>query len=339
MAEVTIVVPSYNHARFLPDCLGSVLAQTFRDWRLLLIDDRSRDESVGIAERFAREDGRIEVLRNAANLGTYATQQRGLDESASPLVAVLNSDDVWAPTKLARQVEALARHPGSPYCYVLGGKIDEEGRCLEGEDVHADWPREEVQETLPWLLDRNRILASGVVFRREGLRFPSACRYSGDWVALLERSVVGPALCVPEPLTLWRQHERNTYVASPGQMLEEIRVREAIQRKGSAWFRPRLDPRRVRSGLASNAMHLLALRAYFYDVPGARRAGLAALRLGAGGAFKRALGTLLPAERLRERLWPRRLANETGLDPRTLGRMLRERETLALAVSGRPGEA
>ena len=334
MPRITVVVPSYNHARFLPACLASVQAQTFEDWRLLLIDDGSRDESLQIARAAALLDPRIEVRANETNLGTYGAQQRGLDESSSPLVAIMNSDDLWAPTKLARQVEALDRHPEAAFCYVRGGMIDAAGQAMKGEDVHLDWPTDEVGELLPWLLYENRVLASGVVFRRPGLRFETSCRYSGDWVTLIERAVAGPAALVPEPLTFWRQHEHNTYLASPRQMREEIRVREAIARQAADWSLPRLDPALVRRGLAKNALNLFALRVFFHDLAGARRAGFEALRYGSRAALKRTLGGFLPIERLRPHLWPRMHGAANDLPAEELRRMLREGEPLRLLPPG-----
>lgn len=305
MATVSIVIPSYNHARFLPDCLGSIQRQTFEDWQLVLIDDGSKDDSVEIARQYAREDPRISVHVNEQNLGTYGTEQRGLDLSESPYVAIMNSDDLWAPTKLERQLKTLAAHPQAPLCYVLGWMVDDEGREIEGEDVHLDWPTDEVQDVLPYLLYENRILASGVLFRREGLRFETTCRYSGDWVALLERAYTGPVACVPERLNFWRQHDNNTYRISPKQLLEEIRVREAIARHPKRWFLPRLDAEIVRRGLMKNEMNLFALYTYFMEPARARKAGWTAFRYGNNkkSALKRTLSSFLPADYLRKYFW------------------------------------
>lgn len=331
MPRIVIIVPSYNHARYLSACLESVQAQTFRDWSLLLIDDGSRDESVEIAREFARRDHRIQVQVNEMNRGTYSTQQRGLDETDSPLVAILNSDDLWAPSKLERQVDLLDRYPSAPYSYVLGALIDDQGR-LQGEDVHKDWPRDEVQDPLPYLLYENRILASGVLFRRAGLRFVTTCRYSGDWIALLERSVVGPAACVDERLTFWRQHGENTYIASPRQMAEEIRVREAIERRSDDWSLPRLDPSAVRRGLGKNSLNLLALHAFFRDHSEARAAGLKAIAYGSRASVKRTLATYLGQERLRRHLWPAMAGAANDLTPEDLRLVLAESPTLELQI-------
>ena len=107
--RVSIIIPSYNHGRFLRQCLQRVLDQTFTGWELILIDDGSKDDSVAIARSYA--DPRIQVHQNEANLGTYGTEQKALGMSRGEFVAVLNSDDLWHVEKLARQVELLEKHP------------------------------------------------------------------------------------------------------------------------------------------------------------------------------------------------------------------------------------
>ncbi len=303
MPLVSILVPSYNHALYLRACLDSVLAQDFADWELILIDDGSTDESLEIARSYV--DPRVRVEANATNLGTYGALERALGMANGGLVAVLNSDDFWAPRKLREQVHALERHPGASIAYVLGWKADEASALDETEDVHADWPQAELQEPLPNLLCENRILASGVLFRREALRFDSTLRYSGDWSALLGASLRGPAACVPERLTFWRQHGANTYLQSPAQMLEEIRVRLAIDAR-KAWSVRSIDGREIRDGLGRNAMNLVALHAFFGDSGGVRRFGLRAMRLcrNKRRAVKRALSSLVSARRRRLHFWP-----------------------------------
>ncbi|MCW5941987.1 MAG: glycosyltransferase [Fimbriimonadaceae bacterium] len=303
--RVSILVPSYNHGRFLERTLGSVIAQTFDDWELLLLDDRSPDDSVDVARRIAAQDPRIRVEVNERNLGAYGTEQRALERTSGNLVAVLNSDDFWHPEKLERQIAALDKRPDASCAFVLGWMADREGNPQTDDDVHAGWPTDPQARFLPHLLHENRILASGVLFRREALRFEETCRYSGDWVALLEAVARGPALCVPERLTFWRQHGENSYLISPKQLLEELRVRRAIQAHAARWFA--LEPASaVRRGLGRNAMNLFACAMFFGSRREALRAGVACLRYHADrkSALKRTLSGFLPADYTRRYFWP-----------------------------------
>lgn len=305
MATVAVIIPSYNHGRFLRACLDSVLAQTFTDWELLLMDDGSTDDSVAIAQEYATRDSRIRVGVNETNLGTYGTEQKCLESTESLYVAVMNSDDFWHPEKLAKQVAALESELSASFSYVLGWKADEEGVVDNIEDVHADWPTTPLQDLLPYLLKENRILASGVLFRRDGLRFDTSCRYSGDHVALLEASLRGLAACVPERLTYWRMHGNNTFTVSEKQMLEEIRIREAVLAEAGAWRRARPGDPQVESGLVANASNLFAV----YTLFGYRRriAKLARYMVGANpnrrAALKRFVSIMLPRKYLRDYFW------------------------------------
>ena len=305
MPRVSILIPSYNHARFLSHCLASVKNQTVEDWELILVDDGSTDNSVAIARSFAQDDSRISVLQNEKNLGTYGTEQRALGLSRGEFVAVLNSDDFWAQSKLEKQVKLLDRHPDAPYAYTLGWLAYEENEIDETRNMHAHWPTEEVQEPLPHLLYENRIFASSVLFRRDALRFEKSCRYSGDWVALLEQSCLGPAACVSDRVSFWRQHGINTSAQSVPQILEEIRVRKAIRDGREKWFVPRLDPKEIWRGLATNQINLQALYALCGCGQLARKEAALALRWHPKKkiVLKRCLASLLPTAVLRKRLW------------------------------------
>lgn len=302
MPQVTVIIPSYNHAAYLPACIESIQNQTFTDWQMILIDDGSTDDSVEIARTIAQSEPRLQVHQNPQNLGTYGTEQRGLDLSESQYVAIMNSDDVWSPGKLERQITQLEADPTLVLSYCLGSLIDDQGQEIPGHSVHADWPTNSPQNPLPWLLYENRILASGVLWRREVLRFETTCRYSGDWVALLEAATRGPFGCIPENLTFWRQHDTNSYRLSIRQAAEEIRVREAIHRQISSFRAHTPDWQR---GYAQNLMNLTSLYAFFYQPQRARAALKTSLTAAPNKrqVLKRLAGSYLPIEKFRRHLW------------------------------------
>jgi glycosyltransferase involved in cell wall biosynthesis len=300
--SVSILLPSYNHARFLPFCLRSVIGQTVDDWELIAVDDGSQDGSVSVLRLF--DDPRIQFHENSSNLGTYGTLDRALSISTGEYVAVLNSDDAWQPDKLRLQIEALEAAPNAPFVYSLGFRIDETDQPIESTYAPIDVSHESRQDLLPILLERNDILASSVVFRRSCARFRPELRYSGDWVALLEPARTNQVAFVDEPLTAWRMHENNTFRRSPGQVQEEVMIRESILNQPTLWQVPRLSRLEVRRGLAACARHLSALYVLQGRPMEARLAARSAVRFEPGRTSIRRLAAVsLPLEKARRYLW------------------------------------
>jgi len=102
MELVSIIMPTYNCGRFIKESIDSVLAQTYENWELLIVDDCSTDETESIVRGY--KDERIHYWRNAHNEGAALTRNRALREAKGKYIAFLDSDDVWLPEKLERQV-------------------------------------------------------------------------------------------------------------------------------------------------------------------------------------------------------------------------------------------
>jgi teichuronic acid biosynthesis glycosyltransferase TuaG len=110
MPSVSIVTPVYNAARWLPETLASVQAQTFTDWEHLLVDDCSTDNSAPIIEAAARQDPRVRLLRTPYNMGPSRARNLALDAARGRFVALLDADDLWLPEKLQRSLAWLTEH-------------------------------------------------------------------------------------------------------------------------------------------------------------------------------------------------------------------------------------
>jgi glycosyltransferase involved in cell wall biosynthesis len=98
--EITVIIPAYNAERTVGIAVDSVLAQTFANFELLVIDDGSQDETADVVT--ARDDPRVKCVRTE-NGGVSVARNRGLDLAAGSYVAFLDADDAWQPTKLERQ--------------------------------------------------------------------------------------------------------------------------------------------------------------------------------------------------------------------------------------------
>lgn len=126
---VSVIMPAYNAERFLETAVRSVMAQTVTDWELLVLDDGSQDSTLAIAQTLAKEDPRIRVLPNEANMGVAKTRNRGFDLCRGEYVALLDSDDLWHAEKLEKQLD-LAERTGAELVYCSYGMVDEYGKKI-----------------------------------------------------------------------------------------------------------------------------------------------------------------------------------------------------------------
>ncbi len=108
MPRVSVIIPTYNRAGLVQEAVASVLAQTYQDFELLVVDDGSTD---GTPETLEAYGGAIRVLRRPHRKGVSAARNRGSSAATGEWLAFLDSDDLWLPEKLARQMAYLAAHP------------------------------------------------------------------------------------------------------------------------------------------------------------------------------------------------------------------------------------
>jgi len=123
--KISVVIPVYNVVRFLPACLDSLSAQTFRDWTCLLVDDGSDDGSSEICRDYAGQDTRF-VVRRVENRGAYAARNVGLSWADGDAVYFCDSDDILHPELLERLASAL-ESSGGDFAYVDAVEFPEDG--------------------------------------------------------------------------------------------------------------------------------------------------------------------------------------------------------------------
>jgi glycosyltransferase involved in cell wall biosynthesis len=163
--KVTVFVPFYNRADYLGSTIESVLAQSFGDFELLLVDDGSTDGSREVIAGFG--DRRIRVESNEQNLGIPRTRNRGLEFARGEYLALLDSDDIAHPKRLERQVQFLDRHTDYAEIGTWCGFIDERGRRLSRVKRHAIHPDDIRAEMLFRCPISNRSVMGRVAILRE----------------------------------------------------------------------------------------------------------------------------------------------------------------------------
>lgn len=122
---VSIIMPSYNTAAYIADSIASVLAQTYINWELIIVDDCSSDETDIVVLPFLK-DNRVHYLKNERNSGAAVSRNRALSEAKGRYIAFLDSDDLWLPDKLAHQI-AFMQENQSVFSYTAYEEMDAEG--------------------------------------------------------------------------------------------------------------------------------------------------------------------------------------------------------------------
>ena len=105
---VSIIMPSYNTAQYIGDSIKSIQNQTYSNWELIIVDDCSTDNSVEVIESF--NETRIRLLHNEKNSGAAVSRNYALREAKGKWVAFLDSDDLWLPEKLEKQIQFMEEH-------------------------------------------------------------------------------------------------------------------------------------------------------------------------------------------------------------------------------------
>jgi glycosyltransferase involved in cell wall biosynthesis len=143
MSTISVIIPVYNTAAYLPRCLASVLGQTYRDLEVILIDDGSTDDSAALCDDFARKDARVRVIHQE-NGGLSAARNAGLDAACGDLIGFVDSDDWIEPDMYAYLVDLLEQDTSDIAEIMLEvaysddhrmRQLSEQKKLLEGDDI------------------------------------------------------------------------------------------------------------------------------------------------------------------------------------------------------------
>jgi glycosyltransferase involved in cell wall biosynthesis len=127
-ALVSIIMPSYNTGRFIAETIDSVLAQSYENWELIIVDDCSTDDTQQVVAPYL-SDQRIRFIKNEKNSGAAVSRNRALREAKGKWVAFLDSDDLWNPSKLEKQI-AFMEQGGYRFSYTGYEEINETSQTL-----------------------------------------------------------------------------------------------------------------------------------------------------------------------------------------------------------------
>ena len=222
---VSIVIPTYNSARFLASTVESVIAQTFEDWELVLVDDGSSDKTVQLSQQLAAGNPKIRAVEGTHG-GPSVARNEGLRHSAprSEFVIFLDSDDRWEPEALETLLQALKDNPSCIAAHGLARATDLQGVQYEADDL-ADSMRRRRAVTANGLIDvpisepttfsmmlvKNWIVTPGTcLIRRSGLdkvgAFDPELSSGEDWDLNIRLARAGNLALIDRVVLSWRRH-------------------------------------------------------------------------------------------------------------------------------------
>lgn len=267
MPRVSVIIPTYNCARFIAATLDSVLAQTDQDFEIIVVDDGSTDNTRAVLQPYL---DRITYIFQQ-NSERSAARNNALRRAGGEYVAFLDSDDLWTPDKLERQIAVLEANPQVSLVFSQARYIDENGQPISfcGQTIDGE-PGEAVKiadYSIP-LLSGNVVAGGGsaAVVRRWMLdevgEFDLDLVQSEDWDMWVRLAQMGPFAYIPEPLTSYRVYGWKKLLT---RQMDEENIQQHLQivdKNLVGWRGDAQEKQRLRAGAERTATVLAALAAY-----------------------------------------------------------------------------
>lgn len=266
--KVSVIIPTFNRKAYVQEAIDSVLAQTYLDYEVIVVDDGSTD---GTEQALRGRYGDRIRYRWQENQGESVARNCALEMSSGQYIGLLDSDDLWFPEKLEKQVAVLQRSSDAALVFAQTCLIDSNGRRMDlppvGHDIQAS------DLTLESLCVRNAMgsAASTAMVRRshfeEAGGYDESIQYGEDWDLWLRLRQLGPFVLIDEPLASMRVHLGSQWhfprPESLDRRLEDhLRV---LDKAFSAW--PGKVPTGLRARSLANHYALLAFMDYVIGRP------------------------------------------------------------------------
>ncbi|SRR5882762_283850 len=212
---VSIIIPTYNRADVISETIDNVFSQTYKNFELIVVDDGSTDGTPAILRKYAN---RIRVITQK-NAGPAAARNRGIEVSGGDIIAFQDSDDLWEPTKLERQVALLEKSGDSVPCCLcsasfgfVGGKSYTSFDISDIASPHEEGLWLNVAEILA---TRLVLFNQTVAIRRSAIEkvgvFDESLRYLEDYDLPLRLANEGPWAIIRDPLVIYREGAANSF--------------------------------------------------------------------------------------------------------------------------------
>lgn len=206
---VSVIIANYNSEKYIKDAIESILKQTLQELELIIVDDKSTDNSLSIINSFTEADSRVRAITLNENSGVTYSRQIGLENAVGKYIAILDSDDISAPNRLQEQAEVLEKYPNVVLVASDYGVIDENGRMIKKQ--------KKVQKNsaaIRWYLTFGNCFAHSTIM----FRLSTAKEFGGydlnikrglDMEMSSKLLTKGDAFVIPKPLSYWRTYSKS----------------------------------------------------------------------------------------------------------------------------------
>ena len=241
---VSVIMPVYNGAQYVRAAIESVFAQTYPHIEFIAVDDGSTDDSLDILNCYGP---RMKVIQQA-NSGPGAARNNGVQASTGELLAFIDSDDLWDPTKIEQQVAILTHYPAAVSVYCETRRINASGNVFQDTDAYrVAWPSGWVFESLirgrgSVCFSPTQVMVTRQAFIRTG-GFPVDIHQAEDYELWLRLSLEGPMLYLVETLSSYRRHPASLSVSEEhefGRLAAHYRILDRLAK--DATNDPRIKP-------------------------------------------------------------------------------------------------
>jgi len=230
---ISIITPTYNHQKYLSDCIDSVRMQTYPNWEMILIDDGSTDNTNQIGKLFSSQDERIKLM-NQENIGIFRlaeTYNRALDAARGKYIAIIEGDDIWEPSKLEKQIIVMEKNEETVMSWSRAQTIKENTGLLQASyakeslAVRKYFNNDPTGSILNVLLLKNPIPAVTIMIRKSALlRINGFQQGYGlplvDLPTYLELAKLGPFHFDDECFGKWRIYSSQATKTYPVEILK-----------------------------------------------------------------------------------------------------------------------
>lgn len=210
MPKVSIIIPTYNRADLLPRAIASILAQTFRNFELIIVDDGSTDDTPEVVNKFQEKDNRVKYIRQENSGGAARPKNTGIKNAAGEYIAVLDSDDEWLPEKLAKQLNLFEKF-NNPNLGFVGCHAFIVNKKPDGQNIFKI-PSYRKSEFLEKILHRDYLgSGSGIMYKKSVFDdigfFDENLKSGQDWEMRIRLLQKYDFEAVPEPLIKYHLHQ------------------------------------------------------------------------------------------------------------------------------------